>query len=65
MLLPRLRFSILYPTILVPPVLVGGDHAKVMQFLKALTTLGVDGGPGYAGTNHDVYMIMSVCLHYQ
>lgn len=36
---------------LVPPVLVGGVHAKVMQFLKALTTLGVDGGPGYAVTD--------------
>lgn len=49
---------------LVPPVLVGGDHAKVMQFLKALTTLGVDGGPGYAVTNESFYYItVPVELH--
>lgn len=33
---------------LVPPVLVGGDHDKLMQSLKALTTFGAEGGPGYA-----------------
>jgi len=38
----------LYPRILVPPVLDGGDQERLMQFLKALTTFGADGGPGYA-----------------
>lgn len=45
-LLPFLRFSTLYPRRLVPPVLVGAVQARLMQSLKALTILGVDGGPG-------------------
>lgn len=47
-LLPFLRFSRLYPRILVPPVLAGRDQDRLMQSLKALTTFGADGGPGYA-----------------
>lgn len=47
-LLPFLRFSTLYPKMLVPPVLAGADQARLMQSLKALTILGVEGGPGYA-----------------
>lgn len=47
-LLPFLRFSRLYPRILVPPVSAGGDQERVIQSLKELTTLGADGGPGYA-----------------
>lgn len=37
---------------LVPPVLVGGDHDKLMQSLKALTIFGVEGGPGNAVTRN-------------
>lgn len=48
-LLPFLRFSTLYPKILVPPVLDGAVHARLMQFLKALTIFGTEGGPGNAG----------------
>lgn len=47
-LLPFLRFSTLYPKMLVPPVLVGADQARLIQSLKALTTFSVVGGPGYA-----------------
>lgn len=47
-LLPFLRFSTLYPKILVPPVLVGADQARLIQSLKALTIFGVEGGPGNA-----------------
>lgn len=47
-LLPFFRFSRLYPRIFVPPVLAGGDHARLMQSLNALSTFGADGGPGYA-----------------
>lgn len=47
-LLPFLRFSMLYPRMLVPPVLEGGFHVRVIQSLKALTTLGAEGGPAYA-----------------
>lgn len=47
-LLPFLRFSSLYPRILVPPVSDGGDQERLMQSLKALITFGADGGPGYA-----------------
>lgn len=47
-LLPFFRFSRLYPRIFVPPVLAGGDQARVMQSLNALITFGADGGPGYA-----------------
>lgn len=31
-----------------PPVLAGGDQARLMQSLNALSTFGADGGPGYA-----------------
>lgn len=48
-LLPFLRFSTLYPKILVPPVLEGAVHARLMQSLKALTIFGAEGGPGNAG----------------
>lgn len=47
-LLPFLRFSILYPKRLVPPVLVGGVQARLIQSLKALTIFGADGAPGNA-----------------
>lgn len=47
-LLPFFRFSMLYPRIFVPPVLAGGDQARLMQSLNALSTFGADGGPGYA-----------------
>lgn len=47
-LLPFLRFSTLYPKMLVPPVLVGADQARLMQSLKALMIFGVEGCPGYA-----------------
>lgn len=47
-LLPFFRFSRLYPRIFVPPVLAGGDHARLIQSLNALSTFGADGGPGYA-----------------
>lgn len=47
-LLPFLRFSMLYPRMLVPLVLEGEIHVRVMQSLKSLTTLGAEGGPGYA-----------------
>lgn len=40
---------------LVPPVVAGGVHDKVMQFLKALITLGADGGPGYAEKVNNVF----------
>lgn len=30
-------------------MLAGALHARLMQSLKALTILGIDGGPGYAG----------------
>ena len=45
--MPFLFFSKLYPTILVPPVSHGGLHARLMQSLKALITLGAVGAPGY------------------
>lgn len=48
MLLPFFRFSRLYPRILVPPVFAGGDQDRLMQSLKAVTTFGADGAPGYA-----------------
>lgn len=47
-LLPFLRFSTLYPKMLVPPVLEGADQARLIQSLKALSIFGVEGGPGYA-----------------
>lgn len=53
-LLPFLRFSTLYPKMLVPPVLVGAVQAKLMQSLKALTIFGVEGGPGNAGKRNEI-----------
>lgn len=41
---------------LVPPVLAGGVHDKVMQSLKALITLGADGGPENAENVNKVYI---------
>lgn len=29
-------------------MLAGGDHARLIQSLNALSTFGADGGPGYA-----------------
>jgi len=48
-LLPFLRFSRLYPRMLVPPVLAGGAQDRLMQSLKALTTFGAEGAAAYAG----------------
>lgn len=60
-LLPFFRFSRLYPRIFVPPVLAGGDQARVMQSLNALITFGADGGPGYAvKTNEETKFSISI-----
>lgn len=47
----------------VPPVLVGGVHVKVMQSLKALITLGADGGPGYAEKVNNVSCAFYILMH--
>lgn len=60
-LLPFLRFSTLYPKMLVPPVLVGAVQAKLMQSLKALTIFGVEGGPGNAGKRNEIIRIGLFC----
>lgn len=50
---------------LVPPVVAGGVHDKVMQFLKALITLGADGGPGYAEKVNNVFYAPYRFMHEQ
>lgn len=47
---------------LVPLVLAGGVHDKVIQSLKALITLGADGGPEYAEKVNDSYTSYMFCV---
>lgn len=49
---------------LVPPVSAGGDQDRVMQSLKALTTFGADGGPGYAAGTHFYAVSLFLSISY-